>query len=443
MADLAWNIAAPILGSMGSHIWNEVQSGRNPFNPLPNTPAGEKVRSSTRPSRVDIKIQSNNSSSSTSSGSKVSHVAPTATGTIESVVWGPNPFRNLARFSRSLSSARTEAGAAGVQFNEPIELHGYSTGTIWSATNVGTWDFDNAQGRCRWYAFPTISPYEYDDAFRASWGNAGDVLPGMKAYIETFINKLEIKNTYNEPCELDVFACYPRADIPITQPETGVIGNPYAILYNGTNASELGPDLLTNGTYTSSPYVPAPTGAVPMNGTQYDYTPYDNPWFVQLFNMKPIYHRFMAPGDVTRASFGITSPKRIDPMEYLVNADYVVTTPVSDNFAYRREMGPIFLVRVRGSLVQGEGKFSVLGGSESTYGQQGSTNKPVVNYGNFSVSFIWRSDMICRPGAESGATQRELGYYGGLYPQVSTLRFPIANEKAQTTNAPGDVTAAS
>jgi len=367
----------------------------------------------------------------------------TSVGTFENVVWGLNPFPHLARFSSRYADAKAQALSDGVAINAPITLHDWEFGDIWSAVkSAGVWSSDYQQGQCRWYAFPTIAASDCDKAFAACWSNDNSVDASHVTGIESFINCLEFKNTANGACEVDVFECWPRDDIPIGDPATAIIKADTDILYQGSDTNLLGgPDLFAPG-YVD-PWQPNPTGSVSLKPLNWDFTPYDHPVWRNLFKISPCYHRFMAPGDTTRAHFGIVASKILDPQDNMMPDGAIA--PTQSIWAYKKEYGPIFLMRVRGTLVHAENSSTdvTLGDDSKIAAGEGHANRHVVNYGNFCVNFIWSSKMICRKIGVTGDVLPQEGYYGGLYPVLNTQTFDYGHEQIMAPNNPANVDASS
>jgi len=377
---------------------------------------------------------------STHSSSSSSSVVPLTTGVFESINWGANAFRNVARFSAQFQRAKREAIANGIAINEPIKIVDWDYGTIWSAylTDPGNvWTFDSAQGQCRWYAFPSISPTDYDRAYAHAWGNDSSVDASHLTKIECYNNTLEFKNEGDRECEVDVWACYPREDIPIVGAATGRVKVPGDILYNGVDNNQFGPRLLISD---QEPWQPTPAGLADSEGTLYDFTPFQCPAWAEMFNMRVVYHRRMGPGDSTRAHFGIPNPIMLDPADNLTGDGAV--NPTQQVWLYKREMGPIFLMRVRGTLIHGEntpaGSEMKLGDGSTYPAGVGTANKPVVNYSNFMVTYAWRSEMYCRQLGSASSVLPQLGYVTGVRPIDDARIFTSANEFARMTNVPGD-----
>lgn len=370
-----------------------------------------------------------------------SSVVSTSTGTFESCIWGQNPFPNLKRFSHARASAQSEAVRTGVQFVSPICFTEWEYGSIWSASvttaSSPNWTSDFQQGKARWYAFPTISPTDVDHAYAAAWGDDSKVDGSHLTSIEAFVNMLEFKNTGTAPCEVDVFQCYPRDDIPITGLSAGYIKDQYDLLYQGSSSNLVGPDLLCSTGFTN--WQPTITGAVALDPLAWDFTPFDHPLWRELLQCRPYYHRLMSPGDSTRVHFGTHRALLNDPAEDILGSDS--ENPTQAVWATKRKYGPIYLMRVRGTLVQAENTSTdvKLGDGSTWPAGENHPRRPVVNYGNFLVDFAWKSDCYCRAVSVGNSALPQMGYYGGVYPRLNTQTFDNAHEFTRVTNNPAEV----
>jgi len=366
------------------------------------------------------------------------NVVSTTGGAYENVIWGKNPYPKLERFSARKAAARRAAIEDGVPFVEPISFVDWEFGNIWSASRSASganWISDNQQGQCRWYAFPCIAPYDVDHVSTVCNGNDNKLTATNIVAIESWINELEFRNAGSEAVEVDVFQCFPREDLPLLA--SSFITDQYDICYQGSeaNVSLLGPDLLTQRELKG--YQPVPTGAIELKMNSWDATPFMNPVWREVFACRPYYHRLMAPGDTTRAHFGLTHTMLLDPAE-LFTAEGLAN-PVSGQWAYKKEYGPIYLMRVRGTLVHAESTSSSVevNGTPTEIGE-GHPNRPLVNYGNFLVDFAWRAKAICRqiPSTENELPQ--LGYYGGVTPMIGAQIWDVAHEFQRAPNVPND-----
>lgn len=371
-----------------------------------------------------------------------SSVVSTNTGVHESVIWGRNPFPNLSRFSAKRAAAESSAVEDGVPYHAPITITDWEYGHIWSAIKTGdpaVWTSDFQQGKCGWYAFPTISAADIDKAYAACWNNDATVDATHLTSIESYVNLLEFRNTGSSPIEVDVFQCWAREDIPIADPVAGLVKDQFDLLYQGSQANLLnGPDLFTNIDFSA--WQPQVSGSVYISPTAWDFTPFDHPIWRQLFKCRPYYHRLMAPGDSTRAHFGTSSPMLCDPADDLLGDG--ANNPTQAIWGMKKAWGPIYLMRVRGTIVEAQNSSNdvKLGNNTTIAAGEGHPERPKINYGNFILGFTWKSDMYARAVSTGNLALPQQGYYGGLYPRLTTQIWDLAHEFSRVTNNPSDVT---
>lgn len=349
--------------------------------------------------------------------SRASSSQQLTTNAVETIILGKNPYPNVARQSRELSEARRLAERNGTPIWEPITDRAWTEHVVWSARPVTPpltgYTFDYDQGYCGWFGWDTCRPDAYDRAFSLAFADSTIDLHNY-CYMESHVIQHDFKNIYTAPIEVTIFQADPREDIPIDGKVITSFGD-----FTGVNPRML--VAFDNGGVM--PFVTGEQFQSDMNW--YDSNPMQVPYLTQLFNIKPVYNKKMAPGDELRIVTGITAPKRLSPFEFLATDEE--TSVVRAHWAKLKEGGPCFWMRVRGTIQHAD-QFD----SETKL----YTAKPKVNYGGFQLAVIARSTMMVRPAADPGPHLQALRGYNNNVNAPTTIQFldsetTVANNPAQ------------
>jgi hypothetical protein len=233
---------------------------------------------------------------------------------------------------------------------------------------------DNTQNQCQWYAFDYCcgnGPKMLDlglYAAKASTTTIGTDFP--EVWFERSYQTIQFRNAGNESLEVAIWRCTPRTDMP--QTTQGLKG--------------LNPTQFTEAFAATDAEVVPNARAITYN--DWCATPFNSPLWCRMFKCKMLTGKTLGVGDgfkldcnlkkgfvVSAARFGCTGGV----------AGATTNTVIFDQWRHLRCLGPILLMRVRGTVFHDE---STTGGSNPTV--------TVGQTGSFSLDFAVKCTAVFR-----------------------------------------------
>lgn len=216
---------------------------------------------------------------------------------------------------------------------------------------------DNIQGNCSWYSMPMeTTPAIFDRILSASQNLA---ITGVSIVQEVFLDtvkvQLNMRNNSSQDCNVQIYKCTPRIDLATA---SGIYGSDPTLFTSGITS------LATEAKATSLP-----------NYYDQNVTPYMSATWCSMFKIKPLVKRFLKPGEEIKL-------RRSRKVGYVIKkSKYGIAT--GESFAgvydHLKRNGPIYLIKVTGSIVHDESTIS--------YPLQSGTSTKVT-YGGFNVDWV-------------------------------------------------------
>lgn len=260
----------------------------------------------------------------------------------------------------------------------PIETRWTSFGTLKAFG-------DNRQGECNYMMIPACSLFECDEMLKQTWNVPVDgynVASGTR--IHYLDSHLIMRNQSKGKTELDVWVCWPREDVPVSNSAAGTAWNDEIDdLY--VPQSYAAPRIITtaftggyvqqNGVGHSTSYPFSTNQARLWN--EWDSSPSEFVLLNDLFSLKHHGKYYLNPGDEAEFFFGLPHPIELRPyddMPFDPTTDGKQPSLYRARWFLRKRNGPTVLIRARGRLSHDETKQ----GSAPNYDGVGT-------YGNFGL----------------------------------------------------------
>lgn len=231
---------------------------------------------------------------------------------------------------------------------------------------------DNVMSKCRWLLFPTIQPNWLDEACLRYSTTPQATIQTSGAHMLYSDMKCIMRNMANTKCEIDVWLCYPRHDMPTGKwAMTDFFTNDPTGSARGNAADAWSDPAYIKDQYaaaagTPDPYITPPgapaTSATPftVQALLYDdwsATPYESAPFCSDFHVVHRHHTLLCPGDEIEFDWGLKNGQDILPSVQLKDSIDDVKTQTygfTTNYAMMKRCGPMVMMRVRGRLAHAE-----------------------------------------------------------------------------------------
>lgn len=264
---------------------------------------------------------------------------------------------------------------------------------------------DSLQGVCAWYAFELeTTPAQFDRILSASQNLAiGSVSQNQEVWFDGCRNQVMFRNNSQHCAQVTIYKCYPRMDITTAHSVSGA--NPVT-LQQGFSATAQ-----ENKAGFATFY------------NDYNSTPYMSPNWCSLFKVKPFRNKFLQPGE----SLMLNHKRSLGFLIKKSSAGLTTTDSFAGAYNHMRKNGPIYLVRVRGTVVH----------DESLLAYPLSVNSDMhVTTGGFSVDWVQSSKLDYR--APFIAPTRVQGTYTRLpsaITRVNTVQYTTETPLEQIAGA--------
>lgn len=197
----------------------------------------------------------------------------------------------------------------------------------------------------KWYAFRSMSADVLDNAQKAV---QNDDTPNvfLRVFFQSAKGHIELRNNGASGARLDCWRCTPRFDFPaVTNLETIIGANPTFLL---------------DGFSAVAPLLEEDKDTTSQSGQQIGASPYDSVTWTRFFKIKYFQGYDLRVGDTCKLQTDLTRPFQFSKAKY----GCIVRTgdPLAPNFDtaiatvwnHLRAWGPIYLVRVQGTIMHDE-----------------------------------------------------------------------------------------
>lgn len=218
--------------------------------------------------------------------------------------------------------------------NHIYEQQGYIRSSH-PSTNVGN--------EVKWYAFRSMSADVLDNAQEAV---QNDDTPNvfLKIFFQCAKGSIELRNNGASGCRLDCWRCTPRFDFPAISGLDTIIGS--------------NPEFLTDGFSAATALIAENKETTTQSGTQIGASPYDSVTWTRFFKIRYHQGHDLRVGDTCKIQTDLTKGFTFSKAKYgcIVRTAGVPSfdTTIASVWNHLRAWGPIYLVRVHGTLMHDE-----------------------------------------------------------------------------------------